>query len=73
MRRRSAYGACGDATPSNKPLEWTGHHKLTSGTRYSLPATQGLRSKDQISQAVLRNGKTCIHTDVQTLFFLLGC
>ena len=33
----------------------------------------GERSKDRISQAVLRNGKTCIHTDVQTLFFLLGC
>jgi len=47
MRRRSAHDACGDATPSNKPLEWTGHHNLTSGTRYSLPATQGQRSKDR--------------------------
>jgi transcriptional regulator with XRE-family HTH domain len=32
MRRWSANAACGDATPSNKPLEWTGHHKFTSGT-----------------------------------------
>jgi hypothetical protein len=29
-----------------------------------------MRSKGRISQAVLRNGKTCIHPDVQTLFFL---
>ena len=28
---------------SNKPLEWTGHHKFPSGTRYSLPAAQGQR------------------------------
>jgi hypothetical protein len=45
MRRRSAYGAFGDATPSNKPLEWTGLQEFTSGTRYSWPATQGQRSK----------------------------
>ena len=43
MMRRSAYGACGDATPSNKPLEWTGPQEFTSGTRYSWPATQGQR------------------------------
>jgi single-stranded DNA-specific DHH superfamily exonuclease len=34
-----------------------------------LPASDLERSKDRINQAVLRNGKTCIHTDVQTLFF----
>jgi hypothetical protein len=28
---------------SYKPLEWTGHHKFPSDTRYSLPATQGQR------------------------------
>jgi hypothetical protein len=27
----------------NKPLEWTGDHEFTSGSRYSLPATQGQR------------------------------
>ncbi len=26
---------------SNKPLEWTGHHRFTSGTRCSLPAIKG--------------------------------
>jgi hypothetical protein len=57
MRRRSANDACGDATPSNKPLEWTGHHKLTSGTRYSLPATQGQRSKDREEKAESPGGK----------------
>ena len=46
MRRRSENDACGDATPSNKPLEWTVHLEFTSGNRYSLPATQGQRSKD---------------------------
>ena len=25
------------------PLEWTGHHKITSGTGNTLPATQGQR------------------------------
>ena len=48
MRRRSANDACGDATPSNKPLEWTGHHEFTSGARCSLPATQGQRWLHQI-------------------------
>ena len=38
--------ACEEATPSNKPLEWSGHRKFTFGTRYFLPATQGQRSKD---------------------------
>jgi hypothetical protein len=46
MRRRSAYGACGDATPTNKLLEWTGLQEFTSGTRYSWPATQGQRWRD---------------------------
>jgi hypothetical protein len=41
MRRRLADVACEDAIPSNKPLEWTGHHDFSSGSRYSLPATQG--------------------------------
>ncbi len=41
MRCRSANDACGDATPSNKPLEWTGHHKFTSGSRYSFACHSG--------------------------------
>jgi len=32
---------CLEGSPSNKPLEWAGRHEFTSGTRYSLPATQG--------------------------------
>jgi hypothetical protein len=55
------------------PLEWTGLRRGCFESDSDLPATQGQRSKDRISQAVLRNGKTCIHTDMQTLFFLLGC
>jgi hypothetical protein len=36
MRRRSANAARGDATPSNKPLEWTGHHEQP-GTPPQVP------------------------------------
>ena len=31
------------------PLEWTGHDEFTSGTKCSLPATQGQRSKYVLS------------------------
>lgn len=30
--------------PSNKPLEWTGHHRLLACVLKALPATQGQRS-----------------------------
>jgi hypothetical protein len=55
MRRRSAYGACGDATPTNKLLEWTGLQEFTSGTRYSWPATQGQRSAPTLGGKILRD------------------
>jgi transcriptional regulator with XRE-family HTH domain len=44
MRRRTANAACGDATPSNKPLEWTGRLRVCFDSDSSLPATQGQRS-----------------------------
>ena len=35
--------ACGDATPSNKPLEWTGRLRFWFDAYSFLPATQGQR------------------------------
>ena len=63
MRRRSANDACGDATPSNKPLECTGHHEFTSGTRYSLPTTQGA--------ALARAGRCAEVASVATMWLRL--
>jgi len=42
-RRPTAEAAFGDATPSNKPLEWTGRHQVDFNSSSCLPATQGQR------------------------------
>jgi probable addiction module antidote protein len=42
-RRRSASVACGEATPSNKPLEWTGRREVCFDIDSFMPATQGQR------------------------------
>jgi hypothetical protein len=38
-----SYPSAADATPSNKPLEWTGHHRIFAPIFEPLPATQGQR------------------------------
>jgi len=46
-RQMTASAACGDATPSNKPLEWTGRLRVRFDSNCFLPATQGQRSKER--------------------------
>jgi len=46
----SAMGAGEEATPSNKPLEWTDRRLVCFDCNSFMPATQGQRSKDQQSK-----------------------
>lgn len=43
-RCTTANDACRDATPSNKPLEWTGRRQACFDSNRFVPATQGQRS-----------------------------